>query len=109
MYFFERLIRFKCLDGNTYYGEAPKGSNGIDLIGKDIVFCKNDPLADEDALEKPTEEEKKVAKLLSPLPRAAQIYGVGLNYKGHAEEAGVSSKSKSWLYLLAVKRSSEHF
>ncbi|KAH8808636.1 fumarylacetoacetate hydrolase family protein [Xylogone sp. PMI_703] len=85
MYHFKRLVRFKDPEGLIYYGEAPGGVLGRDIVGKEVGIYE-DPFAEgESALITP--QTKKVAELLSPIPQAAHIYGVGLNYKGHVVEA----------------------
>jgi 2-keto-4-pentenoate hydratase/2-oxohepta-3-ene-1,7-dioic acid hydratase in catechol pathway len=54
------------------------------------VDVYEDPFAETGPPSSATKDRKKVVKLLSPIPGPAHIYGVGLNYKGHAAEANVS-------------------
>lgn len=82
---FKRLVRFEASDGKEYFGEAPDLSGGLELIGTDLPVY-DDPFDPENTL---SSSKKTVARILSPIPRAAHIYGVGLNYKAHAQEANV--------------------
>lgn len=83
---FKRLLRFESVDGKTYYGEAPESSIGPELVGTKVPVYDDpfDPQATLSSLEKP------VVKILCPIAQAAHIYGIGLNYKAHAQEASVS-------------------
>ena len=87
MFFFERLVRFETADGQEFYGEAPEHVTGPELIGTEVLIYEN-PLEDGGSL---STTRKKVAEVLSPIPKAAHIYGVGLNYKAHAAEANVNA------------------
>lgn len=82
---FSRLIRFESDDGKEYYGELPADTAAAGLVGTELAVY-DDPF---DAAGTLTFTKKKVTKILSPIAKAAHIYGVGLNYKAHAEEAGV--------------------
>jgi 2-keto-4-pentenoate hydratase/2-oxohepta-3-ene-1,7-dioic acid hydratase in catechol pathway len=87
---FNRLLRFRDRNGNIYYGEAPSTAlTGEDLVGLRIKPYLGNPL-ECDAPLPFSEEETTVAEVLSPLSETPIIYGIGLNYRKHAEEAGVS-------------------
>lgn len=74
---FNRVFRFEDSDMETHYADYPTSSTSIlDLVGLQMKTRLW-----------PT---KAVAKILSPIPKAADNYRVGLNYKGHAAEAKVS-------------------
>lgn len=83
---FKRLVRFESADGKNYYGEAPESALGPDLVGTEIPVY-DDPFGAQNTL---SSSKKEVVKVLSPIPQAAHIYGVGLNYKAHAQEASAS-------------------
>jgi hypothetical protein len=88
---FKRLIRFKDYEGKIHFGEAPEVASFKALIG-DEVQTYDDPFSLSSTIDTATTsiQKAKVAELLSPIASAAHIYGIGLNYKGHAAEAGVS-------------------
>ncbi|TKA52288.1 hypothetical protein B0A55_11417, partial [Friedmanniomyces simplex] len=71
------VIRFKDQDGHVLYGEPEDGS-----LAKAIVYEGNDLLS----LTK-TEKSAEVAEILAPYVPDT-ILCIGLNYKGHAKEAG---------------------
>lgn len=78
---FKRLIRFQDSDGAVRYGEA---EDGVDLVGQRVsVYSGTDPWALQ-----MTGETAEVVKVLCPLRSSPIIYGVGLNYKHHIQEAG---------------------
>ena len=87
---FNRLLRFRDRNGNIYYGEAPSTAlTGEDLVGLRIKPYLGNPLECDAPLQF-SEGETTVAEVLSPLSETPIIYGIGLNYRKHAEEAGVS-------------------
>ncbi|OQU93763.1 hypothetical protein CLAIMM_00237 [Cladophialophora immunda] len=81
---FTRLVRFEDDKGQIHYGEAgdqwENSLHGLTL-----------PTFDGDALEqslKLSGRTAKVAKVLCPLSAVPVIFGIGLNYRKHAEETG---------------------
>ncbi|KAJ9365693.1 fumarylacetoacetate hydrolase family protein [Paecilomyces variotii] len=85
---FERLIRFVSSSGDIYFGEVPKDHPyNQSLIGIEAPVYQGASPFDPDF--KLSGENSEVKKLLSPLVDVPFIYGVGLNYRRHAEEAGV--------------------
>lgn len=87
---FERLIRFVDSTGKIQLGELPKDHPwDKDLHGITVsVYEGQSPLDDNLKL---SEQTAVVKEILCPLPEVAFIYGVGLNYRKHAEEGGVCS------------------
>ncbi|OAL49780.1 fumarylacetoacetate hydrolase family protein [Pyrenochaeta sp. DS3sAY3a] len=77
---FKRLVRFKGADGATWYGEALAGH---DSVGKTLTVYDGELPWN---LTK-TDKKVEVAEILCPLAQAPIIYGIGLNYKKHIEEA----------------------
>ncbi|KAJ4991087.1 fumarylacetoacetate hydrolase [Stagonosporopsis vannaccii] len=77
---FTRLTRFKGTDGAVWYGEALEGD---EYVGKLL------PVYDGEVPWKltKTDKEVEVAEILCPLAQVPIIYGIGLNYKKHIEEA----------------------
>lgn len=71
-----RLIRYMDPDGAVRYGEQPPGGTAVALEG--------DPFAGL----RPTLQPARIARLLAPVAPTA-IVGIGLNYRAHAEEAGL--------------------
>ena len=90
MSLFKRLVRFKDYEGKTYYGEAPESLISVaEFIGQEVETYEN-PFSPTETSSGSNKTKKIIAEILSPIPTAAHIYGIGLNYKGHAAEAGVS-------------------
>lgn len=88
---FKRLIRFKDDAGEIHYGEAPEDSiPGPHLLSHKLKVYAGNPLESVQP-ESLSREEKTVVEILSPIPSAPIFYGVGLNYRQHALEGGVSS------------------
>jgi 2-keto-4-pentenoate hydratase/2-oxohepta-3-ene-1,7-dioic acid hydratase in catechol pathway len=83
---FQRLVRFKASDGQVYFGEAPEGSSL--LIGQKSKIYSSNPLEEGASL---CGDEKEITEVLSPLPTVPIFYGIGLNYRQHAAEGGVSA------------------
>lgn len=84
---FERLIRFVGPSGQIHLGELPK-DHPWDAPLEGVVAALYDggsPLDEHLKLNGHTAEVKHV---LCPLPDVPFIYGVGLNYRRHAEEGG---------------------
>ena len=101
---FSRLVRFKASGGQIFYGDAGDDWE-TNLEGKTVqVFTGLDPwdssfrLSDKTAVVEevsmlPSSASQKVLKrlqILCPLEAVPVILGIGLNYRGHATEAGVS-------------------
>jgi len=86
---FNRLIRFQDENGDIHYGEAPQDG---DLIGLQIQVYTESPL---EAAAPLSESKKRVIKILSPIPAMPMAYGVGMNYRQHAEEGGVRPLKKA--------------
>lgn len=80
---FQRLIRFRAIDGQIYFAEAPKSSA---LVGQTVNTYSKNPLESEVSL---SGNEKVIAEVLSPVPKVPIFYGIGLNYRQHANEGGV--------------------
>lgn len=82
---FERLIRFEDPSGKVHLGELPK-DHPWDAPLEGVVaqlYNSVSPLDEDLELYGQTAEVKRV---LSPLPDVPFIYGVGFNYRRHAEE-----------------------
>lgn len=78
---FSVLVRFKDSNGKILYGDVPSGAD--DLVGKTATV-----LAGEEPWDlKPTQEKAEIAEVLCPLKSTPIVYGIGLNYKKHIEEA----------------------
>ncbi|GLA99219.1 hypothetical protein AtubIFM61612_010683 [Aspergillus tubingensis] len=85
---FQRLIGFVAPTGETHFGEVPKDHHwSQSLIGVTAPIYEGSGPFDENF--KLSEKSAEVKELLSPLVDVPFIYGVGLNYKQHADEAGV--------------------
>lgn len=85
---FNRLVRFEDATGKVLYGELPKDTAWHqDLIGLTVELYQG--TAPWDADFHLTKSKGKIAKLLSPIPSTPIVYGIGLNYRQHAEEAKV--------------------
>lgn len=80
---FQRLIRFRASDGQIYFAEAPKSSP---LVGQTVNTYAKNPLESEASL---SGKEKVIAEVLSPVPEVPIFYGIGLNYRQHANEGEV--------------------
>lgn len=87
---FDRLIRFVSTSGQTLFGELPKDHPwDKELTGIEVaVYDGESPMDDNLKL---TNQTAVVKEVLSPLPDVSFIYGVGLNYRKHAEESGVGA------------------
>jgi len=85
---FNRLVRFEDHAGAIHYGEVPEDTAwDVDLIGLTVCLYEGDsPWHTNFHL---TNSKGKIAKLLSPIPSTPIVYGIGLNYRQHAEEAKV--------------------
>ena len=71
-----RIIRYLDSKGNERYGAEQKDGVAIELTGDLFSGLK------------PINRRADVRKLLAPL-LPSNIFGIGLNYRRHAEEAGV--------------------
>lgn len=100
---FERLIRFVSTTGETLYGELPKTYQWTaSLIGLEVqVFDGSSPFDEDLQLSGKT---ATVQEVLCPLPDVPFIYGVGLNYRRHAEEGGVSPTFQTALTRVAINK-----
>ena len=99
---FNRLIRFEDAAGEIKYGEVPKETAwDANLIGLTVNLYEG--IVPWDAGFHLTKATGKIAKLLSPIPSTPIVYGIGVNYRQHAEEAKVSCSiaHKSW-YIFKV-------
>ncbi|OAL36621.1 hypothetical protein AYO20_04237 [Fonsecaea nubica] len=83
---FKRLVRFEDHVGRANYGEVPESHNWADdLVGVSVpVYTGGLPWEQSFSLSTDT---AKIAKVLSPIEAPPFIYGIGLNYRKHAEEA----------------------
>ncbi|EXJ67934.1 uncharacterized protein A1O5_08548 [Cladophialophora psammophila CBS 110553] len=92
---FTRLIRFEDPQGKIHYGEAGAdwklNLQGQTLPTYDITssWASEFPLSGQKA---------EVAKILSPLETIPLMFGIGLNYKSHAEEANLPIPSYPVLF-----------
>ncbi|KAH7081442.1 fumarylacetoacetate hydrolase family protein [Paraphoma chrysanthemicola] len=86
---FQRLLRFKNPSGSVFYGEA--GSRSVaptDLIGQEVqVYDGDSPWESNFKLSNHVET---VQEILCPLPSVPIVIGIGLNYRHHANEAGMA-------------------
>ncbi|KAH7124645.1 hypothetical protein EDB81DRAFT_699055 [Dactylonectria macrodidyma] len=88
---FTRLVRFECEeDGNPYFIDLGPSTDGPPLPGTKLdAFKSIDELSS-----KAKPQTVTVRRVLAPLPRdGIPIYCVGLNYRSHAKEAGLSIPS----------------
>ncbi|KAK5079296.1 hypothetical protein LTR64_002281 [Lithohypha guttulata] len=76
---FKRLGRFRTADGDVLYGEFEEGQ-GLDST---VPVYKGEMPWDLES----TDRTAVVTEILSPLPKVPIIYGIGLNYRQHIEEA----------------------
>ncbi|KAH8652911.1 fumarylacetoacetate hydrolase family protein [Ilyonectria robusta] len=87
---FTSIFRFRSLDGEIYYGEA----GGSDchtkesLVGRSVPVFKGEYPWDEDFSW--TDERKEVSEVVCPLPRTPIFLCVGLNYRQHVAEGGLT-------------------
>lgn len=85
---FNKLIRFQDPQGTVRYGEVPQGVPwDADLVGLTVQLYEGAQPWDENF--RLVQNTAKVAALLSPIPFTPLVYGIGLNYRQHAEEAKV--------------------
>jgi hypothetical protein len=100
-----RLVRFKASGGQTLYGDAGDDWE-TGLEGKTVrVFTGLDPwdsnfrisektaVIEEVSLRKSSAIQRRGLthlQVLCPLETVPIVLGIGLNYRGHATEAGVS-------------------
>ncbi|MGB8464953.1 MAG: fumarylacetoacetate hydrolase family protein, partial [Terrimicrobiaceae bacterium] len=68
-----KIIRYLDDQDNEHYGAEGEGGSAFELSGTLLSGLK------------PTNRPANVRKLLAPL-RPSQIFGIGLNYRRHAEE-----------------------
>ncbi|KAI1329393.1 fumarylacetoacetate hydrolase family protein [Xylariaceae sp. FL0255] len=101
---FTKLIRFESDNGRTYFADLEDKENTKILstaveeskkpIPEDLSVIPakiNSYTSFDDLISKKNVETVAVNKLLAPLPRTdIPIYCVGLNYRKHAEEAGLA-------------------
>ncbi|KIW95657.1 uncharacterized protein Z519_04242 [Cladophialophora bantiana CBS 173.52] len=88
---FTRLIRFEDPQGKTHYGAAGADWK-LNLQGQTLpTYDISSPWASEFPL---SGQKAEVAKILSPLETIPLMFGIGLNYKSHAEEANVYIASR---------------
>ena len=85
---FLRLVRFSDPTGQIYYGEAGTEWE-VELRGREVPVYNHIDLwaSDFHVIDK----KATISEVLCPLDSVPDILAVGLNYKLHAEEAGVSS------------------
>ncbi|KAL2061487.1 hypothetical protein VTL71DRAFT_6864 [Oculimacula yallundae] len=83
---FHHVFRFEDSDAEAHYTDYEGDPNNVfEMVGKEVATRA--PPFETVGEAKRVWPLKKVVKILSPIPAAAHIYGIGLNYKGHAEEA----------------------
>ncbi|EXJ76274.1 uncharacterized protein A1O5_00782 [Cladophialophora psammophila CBS 110553] len=85
---FKRLIRFEDSSGAIHYGEVPESHLWHDDLTGVSVPLYNGGLPWESDFKR-TQNTAKIVKVLSPVEAAPIVYGIGLNYRHHAEEAKV--------------------
>ncbi|PYI21807.1 fumarylacetoacetate hydrolase family protein [Aspergillus violaceofuscus CBS 115571] len=84
---FQRLIRFLSTSGETHMGELPESHLWTqELVGTEVLIYEGKSPWDEHL--RLTDQRAVVKEVLSPFPEVPFIYGVGLNYRKHAEESG---------------------
>lgn len=87
---FERLIRFVSTSGKIHFGEVPRDHPwDKDLVGIQVALYDGQSPWDENL--KLNGQTAEVKDVLSPLADVPFIYGIGLNYRRHAEESGVGN------------------
>ncbi|KAH7385827.1 fumarylacetoacetate hydrolase family protein [Pyrenochaeta sp. MPI-SDFR-AT-0127] len=86
---FDHLLRFKNPSGETWYGEA--GTENVarrTFVGSTVrVYGGKTPWDPDFEL---LDQQEMVAEVLCPLPSVPMFICVGLNYKHHAAEAGMT-------------------
>jgi 2-keto-4-pentenoate hydratase/2-oxohepta-3-ene-1,7-dioic acid hydratase in catechol pathway len=86
---FRRLVRFADSSGNTHYGELPDYHQwDADIVGI-TVPCYEGGLPWDSSFHLNKDKTETVANILCPIPEYIFLYFIGLNYKQHAQEAGV--------------------
>lgn len=88
MAIFKYLIRFKDASGKILFGEAGGPSKAEALLGKVVPVYQGTSAWDPEL--KATGETAEVKELLCPMEDSSVIHCVGLNYKAHLAESGVS-------------------
>jgi 2-keto-4-pentenoate hydratase/2-oxohepta-3-ene-1,7-dioic acid hydratase in catechol pathway len=81
-----RIIRYLDRKGNELYGALQRNGSAIELSGSLYSGLK------------PTNRSAAVGKLLAPL-MPSNIFGIGLNYRRHAEEASVKIPEYPVLFI----------
>ena len=81
-----RIIRYLDCQGNVHYGAEHKDGSAIELAGELFSGLK------------PIDRAADVRKLLAPLIPSS-IFGIGLNYRRHAEEASVKIPEYPVLFI----------
>lgn len=93
---FHRLVRFEDSSGTVHYGEAPEQQPS--LVGVQVAVYDGDGPWD-DGFHLNESKTVEVAKVLSPVQYGAFIYGVGLNYRQHAEEGNFPISSYPVIFI----------
>lgn len=82
---FERLVRFKTVDGAIKYGDLGAETPTREIKGKEVEVLVGDVKSGF----RKSGGRAKVAELLNPLETTNIILCVGLNYRRHAEECNL--------------------
>lgn len=105
---FNRLLRFVSTSGNIHLGEVPDSHPwNKDLVGTEVSIYNGTSPFDENL--QLSNEKAVVKKVLCPLADVSFIYGVGLNYRKHAEESGVSTPPCGIFQTPITLRSSQQY
>lgn len=86
---FKRLVRFEDSSQTVHYGEIPASHQWSDDLTGLSVPTYSGGLPWESGFEL-TETTATIAKVLRPIETTPIVYGIGLNYRQHAEEAKVT-------------------
>lgn len=86
---FNRLVRFEDNHGGIHYGEISAKHKWTDSL-VDLTVPVYDGTLPWEADFRLSERTAKIVKVLSPIASTPIVYGIGLNYKKHAEEASVA-------------------
>ncbi|KAF9731888.1 fumarylacetoacetate hydrolase family protein [Paraphaeosphaeria minitans] len=95
MSLFQRLIRFESNEGHIHYGDFGSSELPRDVSGKTVQLLSGSV---QSGFSK-TDKQATIKKLLPPLPSTPIFLCVGLNYKQHAEEGGLSIPTYPTIFM----------
>ncbi|OQU99371.1 hypothetical protein CLAIMM_05009 [Cladophialophora immunda] len=98
---FKRLVRFEDSSRTVHYGEVPASHQwSDDLTGLSVpTYSGGLPWKSDFEL---TETTATIAKVLRPIETTPIVYGIGLNYRQHAEEAKIPLPPYPMIFVKGV-------